>query len=148
MVPDFSGARSQANAAQAALAQGDIEQAAEIAARLLANSTRHGPPKYVATAHQLLADVAVARGDSAAAERELTLALDSLADHPAPLVQWKICAALGRVRRQRDDIGGSEAAFARAADIVNALALSVTDENLRTVFLTSSAVKEVLRERI
>jgi tRNA A-37 threonylcarbamoyl transferase component Bud32/tetratricopeptide (TPR) repeat protein len=146
MVPVFSGVRSQARAAQDALVEGDIERTAELAAALLANSTRHGPPKYVATAHQLLADVAAARGDLTAAERELTLALDALADHPAPLVQWKIYAAIGRVRRQRDDIGGSQAAFARAAEIVNALAGSVADEKLRTIFLSSPVVQEVLRE--
>jgi tRNA A-37 threonylcarbamoyl transferase component Bud32/tetratricopeptide (TPR) repeat protein len=146
MVPIFSGVRSQARAAQDALVEGDIERTAELAAGLLANSTRHGPPKYVATAHQLLADVAAARGDLAAAERELTLALDALADHPAPLVLWKIYAAIGRVRRQRDDVGGSKAAFARAAEIVNALSSNVTDEELRSIFLTSPAVQEVLRE--
>jgi tRNA A-37 threonylcarbamoyl transferase component Bud32/tetratricopeptide (TPR) repeat protein len=148
MVPVFSGVRSLAKAAQDALAEGDIERTAELAAGLLANSTRHGPPKYVAIAHQLLADVASARGDLAAAERELTLSLDALTDHPAPLVQWKIYATLGRVRRRRDDVGGSQAAFARAAEIVNALAGSVTDDGLRTIFLTSPAVQEVLRERV
>jgi tetratricopeptide (TPR) repeat protein len=146
MVPVFSGVRSQAKAARDALAEGDVERTAELAEALLANSTRHGPPKYVGTAHQLLADVAAARGDLAAAERELTLALDALTDHPAPLVQWKLHAMLGRVRRQRDDVDGSQASFAQAAEIVNALAGSVTDERFRTIFLTSPAVQEVLRE--
>jgi hypothetical protein len=146
MVPVFSGVRSQAKAAQDALAEGDFERTAELAKTLLASSTRHGPPKYVATAHQLLAEVAAARGDLAAAEHELTLSLDALTDHPAPLVQWKIYAALGRVRRQQHDSGGAQAAFARASEIVSAVAGSVTDEELRTTFLSSPAVQEVLRE--
>jgi tetratricopeptide (TPR) repeat protein len=146
MVPVFSGVRSQARAAQGALAEGDFERTAELAQTLLANSLRHGPPKYVAIAHQLLADVAAARGDLAATEGELTLAIDALVNHPAPREQWKIYAALGRVRRQRHDIGGAKAAFARASEIVNAVAGSVTDDGLRTIFLTSPAVQEVLRE--
>jgi tetratricopeptide (TPR) repeat protein len=146
MVPAFSGVRAQAKAAQVALANGDLDRTAELAAELLANSTRHGPPKYVATAHQLLADVAAARADLAAAERELTRALDVLTHYPAPLVQWKIYAALGRVRRQRDDAGGARAAFAQASEIVSAVAGSVADEALRRIFLTSPAVQEVFRE--
>lgn len=146
MAPVFSGVRVQAKAAQDALAEGDLDRAAEQAGLLLENSTRHGPPKYVAVAHQLLADVAAARGDLAETEHQLISALDTLARHPAPLVQWKIYAALGRVRRQRHDRAGAQTAYAQAAEIVNAIASSVSDEHLRSTFLTSPTVVEVMRE--
>jgi tRNA A-37 threonylcarbamoyl transferase component Bud32/tetratricopeptide (TPR) repeat protein len=145
LAPVFSGVRSQAKAAQDALANGDLERAAEEARLLLDNSTRHGPAKYVAVAHQLLADVAIARGDLSETEHELALALDALATRPAPLVQWKIYARLGRVRRERNDSAGARTAYAHAAEIVNAIAASVSDERLRSIFLTSPAVEEVIR---
>jgi tRNA A-37 threonylcarbamoyl transferase component Bud32/tetratricopeptide (TPR) repeat protein len=145
LAPVFSGVRSQAKAAQDAIAEGDLERAAQQAQLLLDNSTRHGPPKYVAVAHQLLADVATARGDLSETERELIAALEALASHPAPLVQWKIYARLGRIRRRRNDAIGARTAYAHAADIVNAIAANVTDERLRSIFLTSPAVEEVIR---
>lgn len=145
LAPVFSGVRSQAKAAQDALAEGNLERAAEEARLLLDNSTRHGPPKYVAVAHQLLADVATARGDLSETEHELALALDALATRPAPLVQWKIYARLGRVRGERNDMAGARTAYAHAAEIVNAIAASVSDDELRSIFLTSTAVEEILR---
>jgi predicted ATPase/tRNA A-37 threonylcarbamoyl transferase component Bud32 len=143
MAPIFSGVRVQAKAARDALAQGDLVRAAGQAHLLLENSTRHGPPKYVAEAHQLLADVAAARQDLGEAEHQLVAALDALAPYPAPLVQWKVYSALGRVRRQRSDHAGARTAFSQAADIINSIASHISDDELRSTFLTSPAVAEV-----
>jgi tRNA A-37 threonylcarbamoyl transferase component Bud32/tetratricopeptide (TPR) repeat protein len=145
MVPIFSGVRFQAKAAREALAQGDLARAAEQARLLLENSTRHGPAKYIAEAHQLLSDVAVARQDLGEAEHQLAAALGTLANYPAPLVQWKVYAALGRVRRQRNDGNGARTAFAQAADIINAIASHVSDDELRSTFLTSPAIDDIMR---
>jgi predicted ATPase/tRNA A-37 threonylcarbamoyl transferase component Bud32 len=145
IAPIFSGVRVQAKAARDALAQGDLARAAEQARLLLENSTRHGPAKYVAEAYQLLADVAAARRDLGEAEHQLAAALATLANYPAPLVQWKLHAALGRVRLERNDRDGARTAFAKAAAIINAIASHVSDDELRSTFLTSPAVDEVLR---
>lgn len=93
VAPVFSGVRVQAKSAQDALTAGDLEHAVQLARLLLENSVRHGPPKYVAVAHQVLAAVAAARGDLAESERELVSALDTLASRPAPLVQRQDLAA-------------------------------------------------------
>lgn len=143
--PIFSGVRFQALAAEEALAQGDLERATEQAHLLLDNSSRHGPPKYIAVSHQLLAEIATARGDLTTAETELALALEPFRTHPAPLIEWKIYAALGRLHGRKNEVHAAREAFTRAADIVKNIASSVSDEPLRSTFLNAPAVQEVLR---
>ena len=143
--PIFSGVRSQAGTAEDWLSQGDLEQAGEHARVLLANSARHGPPKYIAVAHRILAEIAMAHGELATAEAELAAALEVFRTHPAPLVAWKTYATLGRLHGLKNDPQAALEAFAQAADIVQRIASSVTDEPLRSTFLNAPAVQEVLR---
>jgi tetratricopeptide (TPR) repeat protein/tRNA A-37 threonylcarbamoyl transferase component Bud32 len=140
----FRVARLQAEAAEKALSQGDLDRAGQEASALLINSTRHGPPKYVATAHKILADIAIARGDLGTAEGALTAALVPLRTHPAPLVAWKIYGTLGRVYSLKGDPRAAREVFTQAAEIVQGIASSVTDERLRSTFLNAPAVQEVL----
>ena len=60
------------------------------------------------------------------------------------LVAWRIYAALGRLRLQLDDDQSARAAFAQAAAIIDTIAGGVNDERLRSKFLNSEAVREVL----
>jgi tetratricopeptide (TPR) repeat protein len=145
LFPTFRGARFQASAAEQALLRGDLDLASEQGQALLANSTRHGPPKYVAVAHKILADIAIARGNLEQAETELSAALEPLRTHPAPLVAWKIHAILGKVHSLKSDRPAAREAFARAGEIVRRIASAITDEHLRSIFLSASAVQEVLR---
>jgi len=84
--------RLQAGQAEYWLAQGNLEQAEEYARRLLETATHYEARKYIAVAHKLLAEVAVARGDWAVGEAELTTALDWLHRYPVPIVEWKTYA--------------------------------------------------------
>jgi tetratricopeptide (TPR) repeat protein len=136
--------RLQASQAEYWLAQGNLERAEEFARRLLETATYHEAHKYIAVAHKLRADVAVARGDVADAETELNAALEELRAHPAPLVAWKTYAALGRLRLQLGEGQAACGAFAQAVAIVNQIAASVNDEKLRATFMNSKAVEEVL----
>jgi tetratricopeptide (TPR) repeat protein len=138
--------RLQGGSAEYWLTQGDLGRAEECARRLLQAATHHGVPKYIAVAHKLLAEVAVARGEWAVAESELNTALDWLNRYPVPIVAWKTYAALGRVRLQLGDNQAARAAFAQAAAIVQKIAANVNDEDLRATFLSSAAVREVLNE--
>jgi tetratricopeptide (TPR) repeat protein len=141
----FSGVGSQAEAAEQWLARGELERAAEEARALLANSTQHGPPKYVGIAHKILAEIAVTRGDFAAAEQELRAALGPFQDHPAPLIIWKIYAALGRLHSMRNDAGATRDAFCHGAEVIHQIASTISDQRLRSTFLNAPAVQEVLR---
>jgi tetratricopeptide (TPR) repeat protein len=143
--PSFSGARSQARAAEYWLARGDLERASEEADLLLSNSTQHGPPKYVGVAHKILAEIAMARGDLARAETELTAALEPFQTRPAPLITWKIYSTLGRLHLLKNDAPGARDAFAQGANIIQKIASTIRDERLRSTFLNAPAVQEVLR---
>jgi serine/threonine protein kinase/tetratricopeptide (TPR) repeat protein len=126
------------------LRQGDAKQAGEFAQRLLDTASEFEVHKYIAEAHRLRAQVAIALGDPAAAEKEFKAALDEMKRYPAPLVEWKTYAALGHLESKRGNPDGALSAFTRAAEIIKACAASVTDDDLRATFLNSSAVREVL----
>jgi tetratricopeptide (TPR) repeat protein len=136
--------RLQAGTSEYWLTRGDPEKAREFALRLLETATEHEAHKYIAVAHKLLAEVAIARGALAEGEKEFSTALEQLREHPAPLVAWKTYAALGRLRLQLEDRSAAQEAFAHAAEIVNATADNINDETLRTTFLNSALVREVI----
>jgi tetratricopeptide (TPR) repeat protein len=140
----FHHIRFHAGAAEHWLSQGDYARAVEHGHKLLENSTRHEVPKYVPVAHKLLAEVARARDNFSEAEAELNAALTQLDTHPAPLLAWKLYAALGRLRLKLCNDQAAREAYVRAADIIGKIAAEVSDERLRSVFLNSEAVREVL----
>jgi tetratricopeptide (TPR) repeat protein len=126
------------------LRQGDTKQAGAFAQRLLDTASDYEVHKYIAEARRLKAEIAIALGDPAAAEEEFTAALDELKRYPAPLVEWKTLAALGRLESTRGNLTSALSAFTHASEIVQACAASVTDDGLRATFLSSAAVREVL----
>jgi ATP/maltotriose-dependent transcriptional regulator MalT len=136
--------RLQAGSAEYWLTQGDLGQAEECGSRLLQAATHHGVPKYIAVAHKLLAEVAIARGDLTAGETQLNAALDQLREYPAPLVAWRIFAAFGRLRLQMSEGASAREAFTQAAKIIEQIAANVSGEELRATFLNSASVREVL----
>jgi tetratricopeptide (TPR) repeat protein len=135
--------RLQAGACEYWLSQGDPEKAEGHAKRLLDEAASREVRKYIATSYKLLAEVAMARGDAAAAEVSLAAALDQLHSYPAPLVAWRTYVVLGRLRRLMGDGQRARVAFAQAAAIVGEIAANVQDEGLRAIFLNSTAVREV-----
>jgi len=78
------------------------------------------------------------------AESEFAAALEELDRYPAPLVAWRTLADLGRLQLDRGDQRAAQSSFNRAAEIVNACAANVTDDDLRATFLNSTAVREVM----
>jgi predicted ATPase/predicted Ser/Thr protein kinase len=136
--------RLQAGACEHHLAGGDLVKAEEHAERLLETAAHYGARKYIAVAHKLLSEIAVARNDFQTAEAELDAALGEIETHPVPIVAWKVYAAVGRLRARTGDEGEARRAFARAADIVQEIAGNVREERLRSVFLNAAPVREVL----
>ncbi|HKS27486.1 MAG TPA: AAA family ATPase, partial [Pyrinomonadaceae bacterium] len=136
--------RLQAGKSEHALAAGDTDAAEEHARRLLEVATQYGARKYKAVAHKLLSEVSDARGDVAAAEAELSSALAELETHPVPVVAWKAHAALGSLLARKGDAQGAAEAFARAVEIVKAIADGVKDEEQRALFMSSNAIRKLL----
>jgi hypothetical protein len=112
---------------------------------LLANSSRHGPPKYVVAARRILAEIATASGDWAEAETELAASLAELRVHPAPLVEWRIHAALARLYRLKHESEAARQSSAQAVQIVHQIASNIDDGQLRSRFLSTPAVQEVFQ---
>src|SRR5207245_8994192 len=136
--------RRQAAGCEHWLSQGNLEKATEHAQRLLAEAGQYKARKYVAVAHKLLSDIAVARNAFDEADTELRAALDILAQYPVPVTAWKVHAARGRLCLKGADGAGAREAFSHAAEIVRGIAANVQDERLRAVFLDSPQVREVL----
>jgi hypothetical protein len=130
--------RFEAAMAEHWLSQGDLNQAREFVDRLHATATEHEVHKYIAVAHQLMAKLAIANGDNAAADKHFDAALAELANYPAPLVTWKVQAGRARLKSQLGDTAGAQESSARAKEIVNFIATNVNDEKLRSKFLTAT----------
>ena len=139
--------RLQAAQAEYWLAQKDAARCEEYARELLRVARLYDDRKYEATAHKLLGEIAIMRGQPEQAESELNTAIAVLENNPAVLLGWKIHAALGRLRLERSDVESARREFAAAARIINDIAANVTDEELRETFLRSPAVSEVLAAR-
>jgi tetratricopeptide (TPR) repeat protein len=138
--------RLQAATTEHWLKQGDPEKAREFALRLRETATEHETHKYIGVAHKLMGEVEMARGDLEEAHKHFAAALEELRKYPAPLVAWKTYAELGRLELQLGNSSSAHEAFAQAAQIVNSIAASVSDESLRTTFMDSGAVREVISE--
>jgi tetratricopeptide (TPR) repeat protein len=135
--------RLQSGKAEYWLARGELDQAQMYARKLLEIAQGYDAGKYISIAHKLAAEIAIARGDLRTAEAEFKLALDELRQRPVPVVEWKVYAALGRLRVRLNDVEASRIAFARANEIVDMIAGHVDDDGLRALFLNSAAVHEV-----
>jgi DNA-binding winged helix-turn-helix (wHTH) protein/predicted ATPase len=124
------------------LSRGQFAKAAGYARLLLEAATRYEARKYIAIAHKLLAEAAIAGDNLAEAERQLNTALLQLAGYSVPLVAWRVYCMLGRVRLQMSH-GSTAEAFERAWAIVQMIAANVHEEKLRASFLSSPAAREV-----
>ena len=130
--------RFEAARAEHWLSQGELEKARKHVEQLHETATEHEVHKYIAVAHHLMAQVAVASGDLADAEKHFEAALAELQNYPVPLVAWKVHAGRARLKSQLGDSAGAQEESARAAEIVNYIAGNVSDEKLRNTFLTAS----------
>jgi len=136
--------RFQAASAADALRHGDVEKAHEFVVRLQEMATEYECHKYLSVAHQLMAEVEIAKGNLVEAQKNFSQALLELENYPAPVVAWKTHAGLARLNLQLGDRAGAREEFKKAAEIVTAIAANIRDEGLRTTFLNSNAVTEVI----
>jgi tetratricopeptide (TPR) repeat protein len=137
----FMGIRCQAVAAEHFLVEGDLDRAARHLETLRANAVRLDIRKYAATACRIAASIAAARGDLAAAEGELLAGIDMLKTRPAPLAAWRLWADLASARARRGDRSGAKQALSQTTAIIQAIADSIIEEDLRSKFLKMTANK-------
>ena len=136
--------RLEAAKAEHWLRQGGLEKAKEFTDTLFSTASHFKTRKYVAVAHKLRSEIAIAEGKPEEARGEYKAALDVLDDYPVPVVRWRVLAGLGKLLSSTGDAEGSLRAFVEAKEIVEEIAANVFDNSLRTTFLESKAVQEVM----
>jgi len=136
--------RLEAAKAEHWLRQGDSGKAKEFTDTLFSTASHFKTRKYVAVAHKLRSEIAIAEGKPEVARGEYQAALDVLDAYPVPVVRWRVLAGLGKLLSSTGEAEGSLRAFVEAKKIVEEIAANVFDNSLRTTFLESKAVQEVM----
>jgi tetratricopeptide (TPR) repeat protein len=134
--------RLQAELASYAIARGDLKLAASHAGASLQQAEKTAARKHAAWAHKLLADIGALEERMEDARRHHETALRILAGHPCPVIEWKILTAAADVARRLHD-STADQFRGRAQAVVQALADSVRDGNLRQQFLASQPIREL-----
>ena len=81
-----------------------------------------GERTYLALGRRVLAEAALAERDGATADRELSHALDAIAEHEAPLAEWKVCATAARSEEAHGRQPRAQAYWARGVAALDRLA--------------------------
>ena len=135
--------RLQAEMTSYWIVRGDLKMAAMHAAAALQAAGMPRARKYLAWGHKLLGDIAVLEERMEDARREYQVALEVLADHPCPMIEWQILkAAAAAARRAKDEPVSAELA-GRARAVTQLLADSIHDNTLRDRLLSSQSVREL-----
>jgi len=136
--------RLEAATAEHWLKQGNLEKAKEFTERLFAAATEFNSRKYIAVAHRLKAAIAITNGDVEGAQTSFDDALTILEAYPVPVVKWKVLADRGRLLKNKGDQYGARKSFTDARQMIEHCANQITDESLRSTFMNSTAVQEVI----
>jgi tetratricopeptide (TPR) repeat protein len=124
-------------AAEDALARGALVRATELAREGNALSLRYGVWKHVVLAERLLAEAAAAEHDWSRARAHIQQAIDTLTEHPVPILAWKVHAIAARIHRHRGLDAEAAAALEQARDQVRQLSDRIQEEQLKATFLDS-----------
>jgi len=72
--------------------------------------------------------------------------LKPLERNPAPLVEWRNHAAMGKLLQRTGRPSASRQAFQRAARVIRYLTDNITHPELQTAFLGEADVRQVMSE--
>jgi tetratricopeptide (TPR) repeat protein len=129
------------------IARGDTRQAAIRAQAALDITRRSLVRKYMAWSYRLLGDIAALEDRVGDARREYEAALGILARFPYPGVEWVVRKSYAGLARKIGDSVAAGDHTSHAVAIVQGLADSVADGNLREKLLMSRAVRELRDSR-
>jgi len=124
-----------AKRAELALVQGEPFLALEIVDRLIASAPGMTPGQVVPFLWQLKADALAAAGQVEPARALLQAALDSAQAPGDRFLLWRICTSLGRLYYAMHCRPEAEQQFAVARRLVEELAQTIPDQDLRDTFL-------------
>jgi tetratricopeptide (TPR) repeat protein len=135
-----------AAAAEEALARGAPVCATELAREANSLSRRYGVWKHVVLAERLLADAAAAEGDWSRARTHVQQAEDVLTVHPVPILAWRIHETAARIHWHSGRPAEAAAERDRARGEVRQLSERIPEERLKTTFLESHEVRQVVSD--
>ncbi len=113
---------------------------------LLEKATQYGAHKYIIIARTLLSRIAMLSADLDTAAEEITAACSMLKRYPALLCAWRAHAMLGRIEMQRGNPDAGVKAYKLAVSNIRYVADHIDDKRLRSIFLSSDAIRDVLRD--
>lgn len=121
------------------LAAGDVTRALELADGGLAVAVATESRKNITKFRRLRGQALAVGGSRGEAEAEFNAAVQMSHEAGNPPQVWKTWAAIGEFRRADDPVG-AQAGFAEAAAVIDDVAAGLTDEGLRTTFLSAEPV--------
>jgi len=122
-----------------ALARGEPEEALGLADEELARAGRHHAPKIEARAHELRGRALAALDRRAEARAALGAALGVAERIGYPPTQWRSLAVLAELARREGQRAAAEAAEGRSRALVDKLARTLPDTDLRRELVASAA---------
>jgi tetratricopeptide (TPR) repeat protein len=127
-------------------ARADQTLARTDAIALLKKATQYGAHKYIIIAHTLLSRIAMLSADFDTAAEEIKATCAMLERYPVILCAWRAHAMLGRIEMQCGNPDAGIAAYRLAVSNIRYVADHIDDRRLRTIFLSSDAIGDVLRD--
>jgi tetratricopeptide (TPR) repeat protein len=127
------------------LRRGDLAGAAGYANRCLELAEGNSSRKNIVKGRRLRAQVLMAQGQLEGAEQDLSVALTMAHEVGNPPQLWETHAAIGDLRRAQGRPEEAHQAYGKALSVIDSVAASLTDEELRNTFLTSNAVEAIRR---
>ena len=113
---------------------------------LLEKATQYGAHKYIVIARTLLSRIAMLSADFDTAAEEIKAACAMLKRYPALLCAWRAHAMLGRIEMQCGNPDAGITAYRLAVSNIRYVADHIDDKRLRSIFLSSDAIRDVLRD--
>jgi class 3 adenylate cyclase/tetratricopeptide (TPR) repeat protein len=127
------------------LTRGDLGRAADYAERCLELAEGNMSRKYIAQGRRLRAQVLMAQGQVEEAQQDLSVALELAREVGNPPQLWETQAAIGDLRRAQGRPEEAGEAYANAFSVIDTVAGSLTDDDLRSTFLESKRVEAIRR---
>jgi DNA-binding winged helix-turn-helix (wHTH) protein/predicted ATPase len=113
---------------------------------LLEKATQYGARKYIIIARTLLSRIAMLSADFDTAAEEIKAACALVKRYPALLCAWRAYAMLGRIEMQCGNPDAGIRAYRLAVSNIRYVADHIDDKRLRSIFLSSDAIRDVLRD--
>jgi tetratricopeptide (TPR) repeat protein len=125
------------------MARGNLARAADFAQRCLELAEGNEARKNIVKGRRLRAQVLMAHGQLDEAERDLAVALEFAHEVGNPPQLWETQAAIGALRLAQGRAKEASKAYADAMSVIDAVAGTLSDQELRRTFLSSARIKAI-----